>query len=100
MTGRARLGLAVGALVALAAGSPAAAAPGLLSGTPAVGCVTVHAPTAGEGAGRIVLDIGTNHPAVAGRARGRVDLTTATHQGLVRVRLRAADGRALAGAGS
>ena len=100
MTGRARLGLAVGALVALAAGSPAAAAPGLLSGTPAVGGVTVHAPTAGEGAGRIVLDIGTDHPAVAGRARGRIDLTTATHQGLVRVRLRAADGRALAGAGS
>ena len=60
----------------------------------------MHAPTAGEGGGRIVLDIGTGHPAVAGRARGRIDLTTATHEGVVRVRLRAADGRALAGAGS
>ncbi len=100
MTGRARLGLAVGALLALLAGSPAIAAPGFLSGSPAVGGVVVHAPAAGDGAGRVVLDVGADHPEVAGRARGRIGLTTATHQGLVRVRLRAADGRALASAGS
>src|SRR5262245_24914341 len=44
VTGRARLVVAVGALVVLAAGSPAAAAPGLLLGPPAVGGVTVQAP--------------------------------------------------------
>jgi lysophospholipase L1-like esterase len=100
VTGRARLGLAVGAALALAAGSPAAAAPGLLSGTPALGGVVVQAPVAGEDAGHMVLDVGADHPAVAGGARGRVDLTTATHLGVVRVRLRAADGRALGSAGS
>ncbi|HSJ73058.1 MAG TPA: hypothetical protein VK904_01980, partial [Miltoncostaeaceae bacterium] len=100
MIGRARLGLAAGVVLALAAGSPAIAAPGLLSGSPAVGRVVVQAPVAGDGAARVVLDIGTAHPAVAARARGRIDLTTAAHQGVVRVRLRAAGGRALASAGS
>jgi lysophospholipase L1-like esterase len=96
VTGRARLGLVVGAVLALAAAAPATAAPGLLSSAPVVGGVTV----ADAGAGRLMLDVATDHPAVAGRARGRVDLTSARSLGLVRVRLRAAGGGALASAGS
>ena len=84
MTGRARLGLAVGALVALAAGSPAAAAPGLIAGTPAVGRVTVQAPVAGEGAGRtdywiISADTGV-HPSVAGHAQFAAALQSVVDQ--------------------
>ena len=100
MTGRARLGLAVGALVALAAAPPASAAPSLLTEAPSVGGVAVTAPQSGPLAGRVVLDVAAGHPEVGALAAGRVNLTRATHEGLLRVRLRAADGSALASAGS
>ncbi len=100
MTGRARLGLAVGALLALAVAPPVVAAPGLLGGAPSAQGVVVHAPSAGPAAGRLVLDLSAAHPEVTDRARGRIDLTSAVHEGLVRVRLRSADGTALASAGS
>ncbi len=99
MTGRARLGLVVGALLTLAAAPPAVGAP-FLAAPPAVGGVVVQAPESGPLGGRVVLDVATHHPEVAARASGRVDLTRATHEGLVRVRLRAADGTALASVGS
>jgi lysophospholipase L1-like esterase len=98
--GRARAGLAAAALVALAAVPSAHAAPSLLAGAPSLGGVAVYAPQSGPLAGRLVLDVSTAHPEVSARAAGRVDLTRATHQGLVRVRLRAADGRTLASVGS
>jgi lysophospholipase L1-like esterase len=100
VTGRARLGLAVGVLLALAAAPSATAATGLLAGAPAVGGVAVQAPGTGALAGRVVLDVAVAHPEVAARAAGRVHLARATHHGLVRLRLRAADGTALASAGS
>ena len=98
VTGRARLGLAVGAALALRRGLPRRR-PGLLS-APRPWGRSRTGPVAGEDAGHMVLDVGADHPAVAGRARGRVDLTTAGHLGVVRVRLRAADGRAQAAPGS
>lgn len=97
VTGRVPVGLAVGALIALAA-TPSALGAGLLGGAPVVGGVVVH--DVGPAPGRLVLDVSAAHPQPAPRARGRVDLATAAHVGVLRVRLRAADGTPLASAGS
>jgi lysophospholipase L1-like esterase len=99
VTGRTRLGVAVGALVALAAAPSASAVPQVFAGAPGVGVVVVQAPESGRLAGRVVLDIPTSHPEPSPAADARVDLEAASHEGVVRVRLRAG-GRALASAGS
>lgn len=99
VSGRTLIGLAAAALLSLPAASAAGAA-SLLSGSPAVGGVTVQVPPAGPSAGRVVLDVASGHPEVARRARGRVDLVTAVHEGLVRVRIGGADGRTLASVGA